>query len=181
MTNKVVPYFKKNAGSILSGIGTGLSAFGSIREGQVSRQAGNFQAKQLRRKAKQIEGTSTRAAGEEERRARLLQSQLIARAAASGGGAAGDPTIDQLYTDIAKEGRLRALTQLYEGFQEGARVRTSASTAQYEGKQGQTAGYIQAGATILGAAGKQLLHQKYGGPGPPPVDDEDELYGSAAH
>lgn len=146
-----------------------LSAVGSIRQGNQAAAAAKFQSKQLKIQAGQVEGAASRKAQEEERRAKLLNSTLVARAAASGGSVV-DPTVFDLYGNVAQEGRYRALTQLYEGFQEGARIRTQAGAAELEGSQAKTAGYINAGASILGGAGKAFgpsLFDKYGGSGPP--------------
>lgn len=143
-------------------LGPVLGAVGSVNQGQAASQSGKYEARQLRRQASGVEGAATRSAMEQERRARILQSKLIARAAASGGSAT-DPTVLTLEGDIAQEGRYRALVDLYEGYSEGAQLRSGANIAEYEGKQKKTAGFIGAGSSLLSGAGS--LFSNYGGGG----------------
>lgn len=144
-----------------------LGAFGQVQQGQDQGRASRFEAKQFEREASGVEGSATRAAAEREREARLLNSRLIARAAASGGGL-DNVNISNLYGDIAAEGRYRALVDLYEGYQEGAKLRTRAGASRYEGKSAQSAGILGGVSSVIGGLGSFYggggsLFSKYNG------------------
>lgn len=140
--------------------GSLLGAFGQVQQGQDQGRASRFEARQLERQANQVQGAATRAAAERERESRFLQSQLIARAAASGGGVT-NLNVSNLYGDLAQEGRYRALVDLYEGYQEGAKLRTGANVARYEGKSAQSAGIISGLSSIVGSGA--TFYSKYSG------------------
>jgi hypothetical protein len=136
-----------------------LQAGGSIFGGIAANKAAKAEAGQLKTQAGLERATSQREAMEERRQARLLNSRALAVAAASG-GAVDDPSVVNLMADIDAEGEYRALTQLYEGETEARGLEAQAKARRKEGRNAKIAGFINAGASLLGAGSS--LKERYG-------------------
>ncbi|WP_016745739.1 hypothetical protein [Rhizorhabdus wittichii] len=136
-----------------------LQAGGSIFGGIAANKAAKAEARQMETQAGLERATSQREAMEERRQARLLNSRALAVAAASGGGA-DDPSVVNLMADIDGEGAYRALTALYEGETEARGLEAQAKARRKEGKNAKIAGFINAGASLLGAGSS--LKERYG-------------------
>lgn len=132
--------------------GSLLGGAGKIIEATSQSKALKKEAKQLDRKAGSTRATSQRSANEELRQSRLVGSRALALAAASGAGAS-DPTVMNLIASIAGEGQYRSLTELYNGNTEAVGYEDQADANRRAAKAVKTAGYVGAGATILGGVG----------------------------
>jgi hypothetical protein len=136
-----------------------LQAGGSIFGGISKSKALKSEARQLEANAGQERAMSQREAMEERRQARLLASRGLAVAAASGGGA-DDPSVVNTLADIEAEGEFRALSQLFTGESEARGMEAQARARRKAAKTAKIAGFIDAGATLLGAGAS--LKEKYG-------------------
>lgn len=126
-------------------------------EGVATQRAKMFEAQQLETRAGQERAASQRKMLAEKKREKLVQSALQARSAASGG--ASDPSVVDLASDIAAEGKYRAMTALYEGDDLARSLENMASVKNYEGAEARRAGEIkkrsrrtEAFTTLLGSA-----------------------------
>ncbi len=137
------------------------------------KQAGAYQAEQLRINAGQAQAASQVDAEDVQRRTDLLTSRALAVAAASGGGAS-DPTVVNLMSGIAAEGAYRKAVALYRGDEEARSLEQRAEATEYDAasrasSERRTAfgGFIGAGASLAKSMAKEgSLRQKYGGAGP---------------
>jgi hypothetical protein len=143
----------------LQGVGTALSAGGTIaggasaaRAGQMRQQAANFTAAQLEENAAGAIGAGQRAALDKENEARLVGSAVTARAAASGIDA-GVGTPVSLTGDIAARGRYQALLEMFQGENRASGLRNQATTTRYEGELAKQEGEAKEFASILGGLG----------------------------
>ena len=175
------------AGTNLDVSGQLIGAMGNIVYANQARQAGEYQAEQLRINAGQAVAAGQRDAEDVDRQTRLITSRALAVAAASGGGAS-DPTVVNTIADVAAEGAYRRALALYHGEAAARVLNMDADTAVYSSKRQAGAarlsavgGVMGAGATglkgkaqerrmaasLAGGMGPELsLRQKYGGAGP---------------
>lgn len=148
-------------------IGTGVSAFGAIQQGQAAKDQANYQAQVAENNAilAQRAADDERAIGrEEERRQRIITEQQIgeARAMFAGQGVLVDEgTALDLTSDIAEIGELDALTIRSNAERramaleaEGANFQGEASLARARGRNLETASFINFGSTLLTGGGR---------------------------
>jgi hypothetical protein len=139
--------------------GTALTAGSQIGAGIAARRAGDYQAQQADIAAGQQQAAAQRTAQTVDRQSKVLQSRALAVAAASGGGAS-DPTVVDLVSRIAGEGAYRSQLALYEGNDAARTLQMRADAARFQGRQSQTAGFVNAFGTVL--KGASSLFDKYG-------------------
>jgi len=144
------------AGLILGIAGSVVSAVGAIGSGIAQKKAADFQASQLEQQARAEKARGSRAAAEESRQRRLKLSRAQAVGASSGAGRAYD-----VEGDIEEEGRLRALTAVWEGEERATGRRNQAAGVRAGGKASMTAGMIGGASTLFSGVGGSLL-KKYG-------------------
>lgn len=118
--------------------------------GKAQKQSNYMAASQMDESAKQQQAIGQSNAAEEIRQSELQQSRALAIAGASG-GSASDPDILRIVGDLAKEGRLAAETQMYNGNESARALRAGAKIARWEGDQ------AEKGAAIQGAATKEQI------------------------
>lgn len=139
--------------------GTALGASSQIGAGIAARRAANYQAQQDDVNAGQQQAASQRTAYDVNRRATLLQSRVQAVAGASGAGAS-DPSVLDIVSRIAGEGAYRSQLALYQGDDAARALRMRGDAARFQGRQAQTAGFVNAFGTVL--KGASTLFDKYG-------------------
>lgn len=139
--------------------GTLMSASSSIGQGRAAKQAYDYQARQQEAAAGQERAMAQRRAAEQRRRETLAQSRLRAVAGA-GGGSATDAGVLDLSGDLAEEGELQALYELYNGEERARGLEGGAQLSRFQGKQAKRAGQAAAVSTIL-RGGSSLL-ERYG-------------------
>lgn len=156
------------SGTLLSASSQLAQARASGAAGEAIRKAKEFEAGQMTVRAGQARAVSQREAAEARRKGRFIQSALQARAAASGAGAT-DPTVAKLAGDIAAEAELRSLTALFGGEEQARLLESGAAVRRFEGEQAvragkiaRRAGFMKAGATLLGGFGRGSLFEKFG-------------------
>lgn len=103
-------------GQVLGGLGTLVSAGGTIASGVAAKNAADYEAKQMEIKAAEERAAAQREAQVKRREGQLVMSRQQALAAASGAGAGADaPTIIRLMTDTARDAEYNAQTVRYGG------------------------------------------------------------------
>ncbi len=166
------------AGTLLSAIGSMVSAGTAKRVGSAQRQAAYYSADQADQAASNILGAGQRMSEQERLKANLLASRAIAVAAASGGDATS-PGVTQIVTDIAGRGAYNAGVALYDAEDKARLMRMGADATRYSGDVLEAGGKSRAGAYLFGSAanlaGAASLFSKYGRGGPKkeaePTDD----------
>lgn len=126
---------------IIMGVGTALSASGTMGEG-------TMQADQYARNAKASEATGTRRAAEVRRQGDIVKSDTAA-AMVAGGGVTSDVGAISTLADIEQVVDYNALSALYEG---SAR----ADDLDYAGKIAKKTGKTKAFGTALSSAGSMM-------------------------
>jgi hypothetical protein len=150
-----------------------FSALTSLQAGNQARKAANFQAEQLRQQAGQQQASAQRQAADVARQGDMIASSALAHAAASGGGAS-DPTVINLIARNAGESAYRQAVALYGGDEAARTMQLQADAREYEGKQAQVNGAVNAAAQTMGARATLLkgmareasLYQRFGAGGP---------------
>ncbi len=136
------------APAILGVLGTVVSAGGSILAGQQAKAAANFEAKQLERQANEKRAQATREVAQQYADRKELMGNQIAVAAASGGGAS-DPTVMDLLGDTAAYGYVQNQNTYANAENIGRQLEGQADAKRIEGKNAQTASFINAGSSLL--------------------------------
>ncbi len=150
------------------GLGSLVSAGGTIASGIGANAAGKAQAAQLSQAANESRAAGQRQGFEHQRTTGLALSKLQANAAASGGGA-DDPTVQNLGADIAGRGEYQTLMDLYTGENRARGLEDQGAAAKQAGKNALTKSYLSAGGTILSSAGS--MANKFGGAKIPSADE----------
>lgn len=143
-------------GSVLGGIGSLVSAGGTIASGVAAKNAADFEAQQMEMKAQEERAAAQREAQEKKREGALVMSRQQALAAASGAGAGLDaPTIVKLMTGTASQTEYNAGSVLYGGESRARGLVDSAKGRRLSGKAsllGSTIGAFGEAASGLGKA-----------------------------
>lgn len=136
---------------VAMGIGTTLQTIGTLREGAIAEQVGEFNAKTAENNAI----LSTQVATEEERRLRVQAKKDIgdarAQIGASGIQLEGSP-LDVLQKS-ASDAELDALTIRHGGAIRAQQFRSQAGLERAQGKNARVASYLSASANLLKGAG----------------------------
>lgn len=166
-------------GTIMSAVGSMVSAGTAKRVGSAQRQASYFTAKQQEDAANNIIGAGQRAAMGETLKAKLLASRAIAVAAAQGGDV-GSPGVTNIIADIAGRGAYNAGVALYDAEDKARLLRMGATASRFEGDIAEAGGQSKAGAYLLNSAGNLAhsasLFTKYGRGGPKSDNALDSAY-----
>lgn len=141
----------------VAAVGTVVSVYGQQQAKKAGQADAQFNADQLRERAKVLRATGQRVAADERRQAALVNSALQARA----GGGGTDVTVTNLAADIAGEGEYRALAALYEG-ETGALGNEASADSGLRSQRSRSAAadYAMAG-TVLSSAGS--MYGRYDG------------------
>ncbi len=144
--------------------GAAASAYGSIRQGRAANAAGKYNQQQAYNEAAAQEiqaGQEIAVASHNSTRiAQLMREKLAEQtaAAASGGGSTLDASAQAIRAETVKTSTLDQLLEMTaaeeraQAIRRGAAVtRTEGDMARIQGRQAKTAGYIQAGTTLLKA------------------------------
>ena len=132
--------------------GTGVTALGSIQQGNAAKQAANFNAQVANNNAIAARQNAAANAKRLEREARLRAGANIAASGASGVQVSG--SVMDLLEDNAMEEELDRLTILHQGELQASGLESSATLLRAEGSAAQRAGFTGAAGTLLSGAGK---------------------------
>ncbi|TIM06654.1 hypothetical protein [Mesorhizobium sp.] len=120
---------------LISFLGTGLSAVGTVAGGVAAKNASDYEAQQYDMKAKEEVAAAQREAMMKRKEGALVNSRSQALAAASGAGAGIEaPTIVKLMTETAGAAEYNAGTSMYGGNSRAAGLRDAARSSRASGK-----------------------------------------------
>ena len=160
-------------GSIMSAIGSMVSAGTARQVGSAQKTASYFTAQQQDDAANNVIGAGQRLAMNEDLKAKLLASRAMAVAGASGGDV-GSPGVVKVISDIAGRGAYNAGIALYDAEDKARTLRMGATASRYEGDVAEAGGKSKAAAYLFGGAGNAAnaasLFSKYGRGGPTKTD-----------
>lgn len=145
--------------AVIGAVGTVVQAAGTIAAGRAERAAGEYQAKQLDRKAMEELAASQREAYEYRQNKELALSRQQAVAATSGLGAT-DPQVLELAGETASRGRYQESLAVYVGKERKAGLEAQAKGARLLGRAAELGTRYSAAGTILGGIGS--FFDKYG-------------------
>lgn len=142
----------------------GLSAYGSVRQGQQAAAAGKYNQAAAYNEAKGLEiqagqeiaaGTHNSVRIAERAKEILSRQQALA---ASGGGSSQDATVQAIKGETVKRSTLEQLLEMASAEETAQQIRQKADItrrggdmARIQGNQARTASYIQAGTTLMNA------------------------------
>lgn len=136
--------------------GAGISAAGSIQQGNQARRLGNYQAAQLNQQAGQDQATAQRVAEGQKLQADLAASRAKTLIGA-GGGKISDPTVVDILGDIQGQGEYNSMSALFNGTERANNANDQAAAARYSGNQAFQAGQIKAGSDVLNGVSTSLM------------------------
>lgn len=145
--------------------GSAMSAEQARKVGKLGQQAKEYEAQTYEEQAKRVVGSAQRDMLAERRRKEMVVSRAVALAAAGGGGV-HDPSVQNILADLDAEGKYREAVALYQGEEEGRKLKEAARLARMEGQIIRKGGQAQAKAyTAQGvqaaAQGFSTLYSKY--------------------
>lgn len=143
---------------IAAGVGTALSAAGSIQEGRAANVSAKFQAAQYQQEAKKQDAEAQRQAIERKRQIDLAQSRAQAIGAASGVSSAS-PTISNILAGLDAESQYAFDTSIVAGQESATGLRTAADVQILAGKNAKRAGLYGA----IGNISQFAAMSSYGG------------------
>lgn len=156
-------------GTIMSAIGSMVSAGTAVSTGNAQRTAANFTATQQNAAAQSTMAAGERSAANETLKAQLLASRAMAVAGA-GGGDASSPGVTHVIADITGRGAYNAGVAMYDAEDKARELNLQADATRYAGGVAQQGGQQKAAAYMFGSAGNLAqsasLFSKYGGGGP---------------
>lgn len=138
--------------------GTIMTMRAQEQAGENQKAAANFQAAQLRADASNQMGSAEIAEQNQNKQTAYVLSNAQA-AAAAGGGSATDPTVNTVMKTISGEGRMRALTDMYQGQSASWALNNQANGVAYSGQNAASAGKTAAESTLM--SGASSLFSKY--------------------
>ncbi|VEI61591.1 hypothetical protein [Serratia rubidaea] len=131
---------------------TVLAAGGAVAQGQQQRKMANYQANQA-----QADAEAQRAAAKVEadkiRKAGRQQAAAANAALAASGVETGEGTALRITSGITGDAEEDAYTTIMNGNNQGARLNAQAQADRISGRNAATAGYINAGSSLLSAGG----------------------------
>lgn len=131
---------------------TVLAAGGAVAQGQQQRKMANYQANQA-----QADAEAQRAAAKVEadkiRKAGRQQAAAANAALAASGVETGEGTALRITSGITGDAEEDAYTTIMNGYNQGARLNAQAQADRISGRNAATAGYINAGSSLLSAGG----------------------------
>lgn len=136
-------------------IGTGIQAGAKIAQGQSAKDAADYNATMIERKAAEERAAAQRTAIERRKEGERVISKQIAGAAASGAGFG--PSLLDVIGDTAARGEYQAQADMYTGEARARGLKDQAALTRYEGRN------AYAGSILEGVGGLALGMGKYGG------------------
>lgn len=138
--------------AVAGGVGAGVSALSAIQQGNQAEAMGDYQRRQAEADASvqaseaQLQARQIRKAGDKQR--------ASARASLAGAGVAlGTGTAELIDKDINANSETDALLSIYQGETRADQIRAGGNVAALRGQNAKTAGYLNAGASVLNGVG----------------------------
>ena len=144
----------------LQAIGLGVSAVGTVAGGIQSQKVADYNAKVAENNAASARQDAAYEAGlQREQVRRAVGAQRAAGAASGLDITSGTPVA--VLGDTAKAGEMDVLARLYAGESAAVDYQNDAARFRAEGKAAKTAGFINAGTSLLSGFGKMASNRKY--------------------
>lgn len=135
----------------LTVVSAAVSATAAIQQGQAQKNAAEYNAKVQEQAAHDaLQRGSDEAAANQDRTRRLIATQRAGFGASGLDISSGSPL--DILTETAGLGKLDSLRLINNAQREGQGLMAQSEITKYQGDQAQTAGYMNAAATILGSA-----------------------------
>lgn len=129
-----------------------LAAGGAVYSGQQQKKMSNYQAAQAEADAKAAQAAA-RVEADRIRKAGRAQAAAARASLAGSGVETGEGTALRITSDIARDAEQDAYQTILNGVNQGARLNSQAQADRISGKNASTAGYINAGSSLLSAGG----------------------------
>jgi len=129
----------------------GIIAVGAIQQGQAARASGKYNAALANQNA-QIAKQEADVLARQQDRENYLRLGAIRAAQGKAGGVAGEGSVLDVIGDVAAQGELERQNIIYRGQLKARGYQATAGIELAEGRNAATAGYMQAGAALLGGA-----------------------------
>lgn len=126
---------------------TALSAAGSVMEGNAAAEAGKLQQQSYNQQVQADAQASAFEAAQEKKKQDLARSAAVAQVGSSGVALTGSPS--EVLIAQAGEDELDLQAISYSSKLRQTSLRTQGKISAFQGKQAQTAGYINAGVTLF--------------------------------
>lgn len=129
-----------------------LAAGGAVYSGQQQKKMSNYQAAQAEADAKAAQAAA-RVEADRIRKAGRAQAAAARASLAGSGVETGEGTALRITSDITRDAERDAYQTILNGVNQGARLNSQAQADRISGKNASTAGYINAGSSLLSAGG----------------------------
>ncbi|MDV0787656.1 hypothetical protein VC623_23995 [Citrobacter amalonaticus] len=129
-----------------------LAAGGAVYSGQQQKKMSNYQAAQAEADAKAAQAAA-RVEADRIRKAGRAQAAAARASLAGSGVETGEGTALRITSDITRDAEQDAYQTFLNGVNQGARLNSQAQADRISGKNASTAGYINAGSSLLSAGG----------------------------
>ncbi|EIK1465106.1 hypothetical protein LJV78_003622 [Salmonella enterica] len=129
-----------------------LSAGGAVYSGQQQKKMSNYQAAQAEADAEAAQAAA-RVEADRIRKAGRAQAAQANAALAASGVDTGEGTALRIQSGIVGDAEQDAYQTILNGVNQGARLNSQAQADRISGKNASTAGYINAGSSLLSAGG----------------------------
>ncbi|EIF5923898.1 hypothetical protein LF028_001286 [Salmonella enterica] len=129
-----------------------LSAGGALYSGQQQKKMANYQAAQAEADAEAAQ-SAARVEADRIRKAGRAQAAQANAALAASGVDTGEGTALRIQSGIVGDAEQDAYQTILNGVNQGARLNSQAQADRISGKNASTAGYINAGSSLLSAGG----------------------------
>ncbi|MBE9967569.1 hypothetical protein G8C42_14150 [Citrobacter freundii] len=129
-----------------------LAAGGAVYSGQQQKKMSNYQAAQAEADAKAAQAAA-RVEADRIRKAGRAQAAAARASLAGSGVETGEGTALRITSDITRDAEQDAYQTILNGVNQGARLNSQAQADRISGKNASTAGYINAGSSLLSAGG----------------------------
>jgi hypothetical protein len=127
----------------------GISAYAAVRQGQVAKAAGDYNAKIGEQNA-QLSRQEADMQVKQQERENYLRMGAIRAAQGKNGGAAGEGSVLDILADSAAQGELEKQMISYRGELKARGYTNSAALDRFAGDQARQGSYMKAGAELLG-------------------------------
>jgi len=139
-------------GTALTVGSTLIGTLGALQQGQAASDAAKYNAEVQRQQADQENQNAAARASEQATRTR--QKVAATRAASLRSGFDTEGSVADILNVVETQGALEGLTALYEGSVRARGLRASASLSEANARNSRTAGFINAGTTLLTGASR---------------------------
>lgn len=147
LLKSAVPYLK-TAAPYIDAVTSAYTSYSQLAAGHAADREARQRAADERVQANAVQVTAQGVAHNRQRRAELLASRARAVAGASGAGA-GDPTVNNIVSDINAGGEYDAASALYSGDFMAEGLRANAAASEREGRAALSSSRFRAAGTIF--------------------------------